>query len=145
MWASSGDSWWLSAYKGSNPFSRMIFKMKISKTKINRRQKRKTKQELVDTIKLANKNNLLDLAKKLSGSTRLQGKINLDELNKLKENKIIVVGKVLGNGNIERKISIAALGFSESALEKLKKKGCEMTTIKHEIEKNKKLDGVKII
>lgn len=117
----------------------------ISKTKISKRQKRKTNPNLVETIELAKKNNLLDLAKRLSRPTRLQSKINLEDLDKLKENKILIVGKVLGNGQIERKISIAALGFSESALKKLKEKGCETKTINQEIEKNKKLEGVKII
>jgi len=119
--------------------------MKISKTKISKRIKRKTKSELVETIELAKKNNLLELAKKLSGPTKLQKKINLEDLNKLKGDKIIVVGKVLGKGNIERKISVFALSFSDSALEKLKKRGCETKLIRQEIEKNKKLEGVKII
>jgi len=119
--------------------------MKISKTKISKRIKRKTKSELVETIELAKKNNLLELAKKLSGPTKLQKKINLEDLNKLKEDKIIVVGKVLGKGDIERKISVFALGFSDSALEKLKKKGCETKLIRQEIEKNKNLENIKII
>jgi large subunit ribosomal protein L18e len=119
--------------------------MKLSKTKISKKTKRKTKPELVKTIELAKKNNLLKLANKLSGPTRLQKKIDLEDLNKLKENKIIVVGKILGKGDIERKISISALSFSESALKKLKKKGCETNTIKQEIEKNKKLEKIKII
>ena len=119
--------------------------MKISKTKINKRQKRKTNPELVKTIELAKKNNLLELAKKLSGPTRLQSKTNLDTLNKIKEDKIMVLGKVLGSGDINKKITISALSFSESAIEKLKKKGCEFKTIRQEIEKNKKLEGVKII
>ncbi len=117
----------------------------ISKTKISKRARRKTKQELVETIELAKKNNLLELGKKLSGPTRLQKKINLDELNKIKENKVLVVGKVLGKGNVNKKISVSALGFSEQAKDKLKKKGCEMKTIKQEIEGNKKLEGVKIL
>ena len=119
--------------------------MKISKTKISNKQKRKTNPELVETINLAKKNNLLELANRLSGPTRTQNKINLEDLNKIKETKILVVGKVLGKGEIEKKISISALSFSESALEKLKKKSCETNTIKKEIEKNKKLEGVKII
>lgn len=119
--------------------------MKISKTKISKRTNRKTNPELVETIDLAKKNNLLELAHKLSGPTRLQKKINLEDLNKLKENKIIVVGKVLGKGDINKKISVFALSFSESALKKLKKNACETNTIKKEIEKNKKLEGVKII
>jgi len=117
----------------------------ISKTKISKRVKRKTKPELVETIELAKKKDLLDLAKKLSGPTRKQSKISLDKLNKLKENKILVLGKVLGQGNIERKISVAALSFSEQAKEKLEKSKSEMQTIKQFIEKDSKLEGVKIL
>ncbi len=117
----------------------------ISKTKINSRMKRKRNPELVKTIFLAKKNNLLELAQKLSGPTRKQSSVNLNQLNEIKEEKIIVVGRVLGGGEIKRKISISALGFSEQAKEKLKKTGCEIKTIKQEIEKNPKLSGVKIL
>ena len=57
----------------------------------------------------------------------------------------MVIGKVLGEGEIEHKINISALSFSKQAKEKLKKAGCEIRTIKEEIEKNHKLEGVKII
>src|SRR4030042_2358540 len=119
--------------------------MKLSKTKISKKTKRKTKPELVETIELAKKNNLLKLANKLSGPTRLQKKMDLEYLNKLKAKKIMVIGKILGKGDMKRKISVSALGFSESALKKLKKSGCEANTIKQEIEKNKKLEEVEII
>lgn len=117
----------------------------ISKTQISKRIKRKRNPELIETIELAKKNNLLELAKRLSGPKSNYTIINLDELNKLKENKIMIVGKVLGSGNIEKKISISALGFSEQAREKLKKAGCEIRTIKQEIEKNKELKGVEVL
>lgn len=117
----------------------------ISKTQISKRIKRKTNPELVETIKLAKKNNLLELGKKLSGPKRFYKKINLDELDKIKESEVIVVGKVLGDGDINKKIKIAALGFSNRAKEKLKKAGCGVFTIKQVIEKNKKLEGVKIL
>jgi large subunit ribosomal protein L18e len=117
----------------------------ISKTQISVRTKRKTNPELVETINLCKKNNLLDLAKKLSSPTRQQKRVNLNELDNIKENKIIVVGKVLGSGEINRKISVSALSFSEQAKEKLKKALCEIKKIKQEIENNPKLDGVKII
>lgn len=117
----------------------------ISKTQISFREKRKTNPILVETIELAKKSNLLELAKRLSGPRRLQTKINLMDLEKVEANKILVVGKVLGEGEIRKKISVSALAFSEQAKEKLKKAGCEMKTIKEEIEKNKKLEGVKVI
>ena len=116
----------------------------ISKTRISKRQKRKTNSELVETIELAKKNNLLELAKKLSQPTRLQSKINVGELNDSKGSKILVVGKVLSKGEINKKISVVALSFSESAKNKLKKAGCEFKTIKEHLKKNKKIEGEEI-
>lgn len=117
----------------------------ISKTQINKRLRKKTNIYLIRIIEIAKKNNNIELAKKLSGPTRKQFRINLNELDDIKENKILVVGKVLGSGEIKNKKEISALGFSEQAREKLKKAGCEIKTIKQELEKNPKLTGVKII
>ncbi len=117
----------------------------ITKSQITKRTKKKTNPELVETIQLTKQNNLLELGKKLSGPNKFQKKINLGEISKLKENKIMVVGKVLGFGEINKKISISALSFSKQAEEKLKKAGCEIKPLKQEIEDNKKLEGVKII
>ncbi len=117
----------------------------ISKTQISKRTKNKRNQELVETINLAKKNNLLELAKKLSGPSRHYRSINLDDLNKINSNKIIIVGKVLGSGEINKKLSIIALGFSEKAIGKLRKAGCDIKKIIEEIKDNKKLEGVEII
>ena len=117
----------------------------ISKTKINERMRKKRNPILVEAIMLAKKNNQLELARKLSSSTRKQMQVNLAELNELKEDKIIIVGKVLGGGDIKKKMSIYALGFSSQAREKLKKAGCEIKTIHEEIKKNPKLTGIKIL
>jgi large subunit ribosomal protein L18e len=117
----------------------------ISKTQINKRTSKKRSMELVETIRLARDNNQLELAKKLSGPTRKQARVNLSELNKVSEKNIMIVGKVLGEGELDKKMTISALGFSESAKEKLKKAGCETKTIKKEIETNPKLTGVKIL
>src|SRR3989344_4433533 len=117
----------------------------ISKTKIDQRVENKRNPEIVETIILAKKNNLLELAKKLSYPNSHYVSVNIDRLNNIKENKVIVVGKVLGSGEINKKISIAAFGFSETAKEKLKKAGCEMKSIKKEILNNPKLEKVEII
>ncbi len=117
----------------------------ISKTKISKRANKKTNPELAETIMLAKKNNHLELAKKLAGSTRNQLRINLNELDKIDNKNIIIPGKVLGSGDIKKKISVSALSFSEQAKEKLKKSGCEIRTIKEEIETNPKLNNVEIL
>lgn len=117
----------------------------ISKTRISKRIRKKTNPELVKTLELSKKNNLLELAKNLSSPRSQYKKVNLEELDKLKEDNIMVTGKVLGSGNINRKFSISALSFSKQAKEKLEKKGCKIKTIEQEIESNKTLRGVKII
>lgn len=115
----------------------------ISKTRLSKRIKRKTNPELVETVRLARKHNLLDIAKLLSSPTRQRVKKNLEELDKesKKDETIIVPGKVLGEGSISKKVKIIALDFSLSAEEKLKKAGCEISTIKQEMGENKKLEG----
>ena len=117
----------------------------ISKTQITKRTEKKQNPHIIETIALAKKNNLLELAKKLSSPKSNYTNINLEELNKIEENSIIVVGKVLGSGNINKKITISALAFSKQAHDKLKKAQCEIKTITEEITKNKSLSGVKII
>ena len=117
----------------------------ISKTQISKRTLRKKNPEIVKTILMAKKNNLLELAKRLSGPISKYTKINLEELNKLDDKKVMVVGKVLGSGEIDKQIKVSALGFSKQAEEKLIKANCEVKTIKDEIESNNKLEGVKII
>lgn len=117
----------------------------ISKTKINKRLNRKTNKELVETINLAKKNNQLKLAKKLSAPSSQQISINVGDLDNLNEEKLIICGKVLGNGSVIKKKKIYALNFSSQANEKLKEIGCEIGSIKKELEKNPKLNEVKVL
>ncbi len=117
----------------------------ISKTQIHKRMQKKRNHEIVETIILAKKNNLLNLAKKLSGPKSTYNNINVSDLDNIKEDNVIVVGKVLGSGNIERKINVSALAFSKQAYDKLKKAHCEIKKIKEEIKSNRELKGVKII
>jgi len=114
----------------------------ISKTKISKRIKKKTNSNLVETVLLAKKDNQ-EIAGLLSMPTRKRASLNLDEINKeAKENETIIVpGKVLGNGNISKKIKIIALNFSSSAEEKLKKAKIQATTIIEELKKTKKIEG----
>ena len=104
--------------------------------------KKKTNSKLVETIYLAKKY-AQEVASLLSAPTRRQIKKNLEEIDKeAKENETIIVpGKVLGEGNISKKIKVIAFSFSKSAEEKLKKAGCKIMRIKEELEKNKKLEG----
>ncbi|MBR9704428.1 50S ribosomal protein L18e [Candidatus Pacearchaeota archaeon] len=117
----------------------------LSKTKVNQRMRKKTSPSLVKTIFLAKKNDNLELAQKLGVSTSNRLIVNLTDLNEIKEDKILICGKVLGTGEINKKISIISLAYSKQAIDKLKKAGCEVKTLLEELEKNPKLTGYKII
>ena len=117
----------------------------MKKTKIEKKLKRKTKIELVETIISSKKKKAwLETSHKISGPKRKQISVNLDQIDEKAENGdvIVIPGKVLGIGNISKKIKIAALSFSEKAKETLKEKKIEFLTINEEIKKNP--DGKKI-
>ena len=119
-----------------------------TKTKISKQEKRKTNPELVETIRKARKNEKwLEVAGILSSSRKKRAEINLDKINKeSKEKDIIVIpGKVLSQGEINKKIKVVALGFSESAKEKLLNSKCEIVSILEEIKKNPEAKGIKIL
>jgi large subunit ribosomal protein L18e len=113
----------------------------VSKRKINIRMKKKTNVLLAEAIYLAKKKNLLELAEAISVSTRKQASINLNQIENLKSAEIIVPGKVLGSGEINRKVKLYAFGFTEEAKKKLKKAGCEFKTIYESLKKGEKLKG----
>ena len=119
-----------------------------SKTKIEKQSQRKANKELVKTIIRAKKNDKwLEVAGLLSRPRRLKIEKNLDEIDKESKegDTIVVAGKVLGNGEVSKKIRIAALSFSQEAQKKLKEKKCEIISLIKEIETNKKAEGIKIL
>ena len=119
-----------------------------SKTLIEKQMKRKTNSELVETILLAKKNEKwLNIAGVLSGPRKNRKNANLNEINQnVKEGeKILISGKVLSQGNLDKKIKIIASSFSENAKEKIKKAGSESITMLEEIKSNPGAKGIKIL
>jgi large subunit ribosomal protein L18e len=116
----------------------------ISKTKINERMKRKTNLILAETIFLAKKFNH-ELASCLSVPTRKQAKVNIRRLNESKGEAVLVPGKVLSLGEIEKnkKMRVYALGFSQGAKDKLKKAGWEFDLLINILRKMKRGDKLK--
>ena len=86
------------------------------------------------------------IADELEKSTRKMSGVNIYKLNKyVRENEIAVVpGKVLGMGNLTKKITIAALQFSDTALEKINKVG-KAVSLNEIVKKNPKGEKVRII
>ncbi len=119
-----------------------------SKTLIEKQTKKKTNTELVKTIFAAKKSDgWFKIAGILSGPRRKRVNINLEELNKKsKEGESIVIpGKVLSQGEINKKIKVVALNFSERAKDKLLKAGCGVSSIFEEIKTNPNAKGVKVL
>lgn len=119
--------------------------MTKSKTKIGKQIERKTSPSLVETIVLAKKNpKWIQVAEVLTGPRRMRKNFNVGELSKYNSGTVVVCGKVLSQGEISKKMKIAALGYSESAKEKLLNAGCEIKSIVEEINLNKEAKGVEI-
>lgn len=112
----------------------------ISKTKINERMKKKTNPALAEAIFIAKKINA-EIAAAIAVPTRQQAKVNVGRLNEVKGDVAIVAGKVLSSGEINKKLKVYALGFSEKAEEKLKKAGCDCKKIIDALKKGEKLKG----
>ena len=118
------------------------------KIRIDRKLERKTNPELAETILAAKKEKAwIKISNILAYPRRKRIAINLDKIDKESKegDTIIVPGKVLGEGDISKKIVIAAFSFSQDALKKLKAKKCDTKSLIKEIKENPKAQGVKII
>jgi large subunit ribosomal protein L18e len=117
-----------------------------SKSKIEKQIKNKTNPVLVETIILAKKNSKwMEVAHILTNSRKKRKDFNLLEVEKAEGEIIAIPGKLLGVGDITKKKKVVALNFSSSALEKLKKAGCETNLLADEIQKNKDAKGVVVL
>ncbi|MEK6820379.1 MAG: 50S ribosomal protein L18e [Nanoarchaeota archaeon] len=119
-----------------------------TKSKIEKQMKRKTNPEIVASIIKAKKNKKwLEIAGILSSPRRKKISVNIDEIDKNSKegDTIIVPGKVLGTGDINKKIRVAALSFSLGAEKKLKERKCEIVSIEKEIKLNPEAKGIKIL
>ena len=115
---------------------------------IEKKLKRKTNPELVNTILAAKKNkNWLKVANIISTPKRKNIALNLRDINeKSSDGEIIVIpGKVLSDGEINKKIKISAISYTKQAYEKLKKSKIESNKLIEEITKNPNATKIKII
>lgn len=87
------------------------------------------------------------VAVELEKPSRQKREVNLFKLDKhSKEGDVIIVpGKVLGTGEMSKKITVAALSLSESAKEKILAANGNVISIKELMQKNPKGSKVKIM
>jgi len=118
------------------------------KSKIEKKLRRKTNTELVETIISAKKKKAwLKVAHLISTPKRKQLALNLEDIDaQAKDNETIVVpGKVLGTGEITKKIRIVGLSFSTSAVEKLEKAKIKFSELAEEIKSNPDAKDIRIL
>jgi len=87
------------------------------------------------------------IASDLEKPTRNRRIVNLSKIDRYTRNNetIIVPGKVLGSGDLNKKITIAAYAFSEQALNKIKSSSGKAIYIDELMKSNPKGNKVKII
>jgi large subunit ribosomal protein L18e len=108
-------------------------------------------KELINELKKTATEKKVNLWKRIAAdlekSTRTRREVNLYKLNKYtKENDIVIVpGKVLGAGEIDHKVTIAALSYSESALAKLNSNKSTVYSINNLIKANPEGKKVRIL
>lgn len=87
------------------------------------------------------------VANKIEKSKRQRAAVNLSKISRFsKTNDIIVVpGSVLSSGNLEKKVTIAALKFSEGAKEKISSTNSKMLTLDELVESGLEVSKMKII
>ncbi len=109
-----------------------------SRTKINTVMRHKTNPYLAELLFLIKKDNQ-EIASLIAVPARKRIEVNLDQLNQAKTKEVIVPGKVLSSGTVDKKLTIHAMAFSAQAKEKLKKAGCETLLLIDTLRKNPKL------
>jgi len=87
------------------------------------------------------------IAEELEKPRRKRRAVNISRINRYSvEGEVIVVpGKVLGSGNLDHKVTVAAIGFTKMALEKIKSVGGTPMYILDLARENPKGSNIKII
>lgn len=87
------------------------------------------------------------VAEDLNRPRRIRFEVNLTDIEKYAQPKetVIVSGVVLGNGEIKKHVTVAALRFSGNAKEKIEKSGGKCLSIEELYEKNPKGKGIRIM
>jgi len=123
-------------------------------SRLRKMQKRKSNPNLVkliDELLVASAKNEAkvwkDIAERIAKPRRLYAEVNVSKIERYaKDNETIIVpGKVLGSGKINKKVTVAALSFSESAKRKIENAGGKCLTITQLLEENPKGSGVRIM
>ncbi len=123
-------------------------------SRIRKLQRRKTNPNLVrliDDLLVCSANNNVglwkDIAERLAKPRRLQAEVNVSKIQRYANDGeyVVVPGKVLGSGEITKKVSVAALSFSETARRKIEAAGGRCLTIHQLMDENPSGRDVRIL
>ncbi|MFX0197962.1 MAG: 50S ribosomal protein L18e [Candidatus Hodarchaeota archaeon] len=111
---------------------------------------RLTDPNLIALVKILNKSKVpiyRNIAKRIQAPRRKRPAINVSKLARhTKQDDIVIVpGKVLAPGQLDHKLTVAALNFSTQARKQIEAAGGSCLTIEELLEKNSSGAGVKII
>lgn len=87
------------------------------------------------------------VASELEKPTRARREVNIYKIDACaRDGEIVIVpGKVLGTGSLSKKVSVAALNFSDSAKAKIESNNGEVLSIKDLMDKNPSASKVRIM
>ncbi len=85
-----------------------------------------------------------DVSEKLYASRKNRRSVNIGDIDRSSkdESKVIVVGKVLGGGNITHKVTVAAYSFSRGARSKIEGSGGKCLNLAELADGNQSSKGV---
>ena len=88
-----------------------------------------------------------DIAKRFEKPLNNWPEVNLDRISKYVNEKetALIPGKVLSDGNFDKKITIAAWKFTDNAVEKIKKAGGKTIKIEELMKDNPKGKNIRIM
>ena len=88
-----------------------------------------------------------DIALRLEKPSRNWPEVNLDRINKYTGDKetALIPGKVLSNGELTKKVTIAAWSFSKKSKEKIKESGGETLSIEELMKNNPEGKNIRIL
>lgn len=101
-------------------------------------------KKLIDELSKKEGNIWKDVAKRLSKPRRVV--INLAKINRFAKNgdNILVPGKVLGYGNLDKNLTISAFSFSNEAVNKISNSGGKYMTIEELVNNNPKGNKIRL-
>ena len=122
----------------------------MSLKRINRKSNAELVQAITSLKKAARDNDApiwKSIAKRLEGPSRNWPTVNISKLeyNSQKNSKIVVPGKLMGSGNLTKKVTVSAYSFTKSATEKIEKAGGKCVHYSDLIKSNPKGKDVMVI